>query len=147
MLKALLDTNILYSGLLFRGQENYLLMIGHYQSIRLVISEYIFDELKEVLKRNNLPVNDLLAAIDYYRIEIIQNRIVEEDPRFKIFLKESKTLINDPKDRPIYVFSKMLIKEDKDTYLVTGDKDLQTGKVRRALNNQVLRTSDLLGLI
>ena len=48
----LLDTNILISGLLWRGNEDRLLRLGLTGQVKAVTCEYILQEVEEVLQRH-----------------------------------------------------------------------------------------------
>ena len=143
-LKAVLDTNILYSGLLYEGLESDLLELGHCMMVRLYVSEYVLDELAGVFERKGLPTAAAEQIISYYRITVISNEENRKNGKYRQYLAESKRYIHDPKDRPVYVFAKTLMEGDETTYLVTGDKDLLDERVKKALGDRVLRTNELM---
>ena len=56
MIKAVLDTNILISALLWEGLPNQLLILAKEGKIEISLSVKIIDELEEVLNRENSKI-------------------------------------------------------------------------------------------
>lgn len=50
-MKVFVDANTIVSGLLFVGNDAVLLELGRLRALRLVTNEYVFGEVREILKR------------------------------------------------------------------------------------------------
>jgi predicted nucleic acid-binding protein len=50
-MRVMLDTNTIVSGVVFQGSERHLLHVIYAQGHTLVLSEYVFQETKQVLTR------------------------------------------------------------------------------------------------
>ena len=55
-MRLVLDTNVVVSGLIWRGPPRQLLALGRSGRVTLFSSAVLLDELIDVLKRENLPV-------------------------------------------------------------------------------------------
>lgn len=144
MLKAVLDTNTLYSGILYEGPESDLLEMGRSTMVGLYVSEYVYDELRGVFARRGLSVSSLEQMMGYFKITVIPNDEIRGNERYHQYLAESKKLIDDPKDRPVYVFAKTMVEVDETTYLITGNKDLLNDRVKTAFCGRVLKIKEFI---
>ena len=107
----MLDTNVLISALLFPGVRMDAMMECIFTKHQLVLSSYVVDELKSVVKRKfpkrELAINKLLMMMSFeyvYTPSEIERNLFE---------------IRDVKDYPV-LYTAMV--EDVDI-LITGDKD------------------------
>ena len=105
------DTNVLISALLFPGVRMDVMMECIFTKHQLVLSSYVVDELKSVVKRKfpkrELAINKLLMMMSFeyvYTPSEIERNLFE---------------IRDVKDYPV-LYTAMV--EDVDI-LITGDKD------------------------
>ena len=110
-MKIMLDTNVLISALLFPGTKMDAMMNCIFTQHHLVLSSYVVDELKRVVKRKfpnkEMVINKLLLMMSFeyvYTPNEIENGIFN---------------IRDVKDYPVLYTA---IIEDVDI-LITGDKD------------------------
>jgi predicted nucleic acid-binding protein len=100
-----------------------------------VSNEYVLGEVKAVLKREefHLGERELWRLLRYTLecISIVENPTEEE-------IKKHYDLLRDKKDLPVVLGAKI----ENSQYLVTGDKELLSEKVRRFVNS--ITTSKLL---
>ncbi len=115
----MLDTNVLISALLFPGAEMDAMMNCIFTQHQLVLSSYVVDELKSVVKRKfpsrEIAINRLLMMMSF---EYVYTPIKIESGLFNI---------RDVKDYPVLYTA---IIEDVDI-LVTGDKDFSDIDIER----------------
>lgn len=109
----MLDTNVLISALLFPGSKMDSLMNCIFTKHQLVLSSYVVEELKNVVKRKfpnkEQVINKLLMAMSYEFVYTPSD------------LEEGLFDIRDIKDYPVLYTA---IIEDADI-LITGDKDFK----------------------
>ena len=109
----MLDTNVLISALLFPGSKVDSLMNCIFTKHQLVLSSYVVEELKNVVKRKfpnkEQVINKLLVAMSYEFVYTPSD------------LEEGLFDIRDIKDYPVLYTA---IIEDVDI-LITGDKDFK----------------------
>ena len=110
-MRIMLDTNVLISALLFPSTRMNAMMNYIFTHNQLVLSSYVVDELKDVVKRKfpkkKSSINKLLMIMSFeyvYTPEMIESGLFD---------------IRDVKDYPVLYTA---IIEDVDI-LVTGDKD------------------------
>jgi putative PIN family toxin of toxin-antitoxin system len=110
-ISAVLDTNVLISGLLFpKSLPSTLLDAVVEPRFELILSEYILEEVEQVLSRiPGVSVTTRQAALRFL-VEISQ----------MVTPVEGSWKVRDPNDRPI-LGTAVAGKAD---YLVTGDKDI-----------------------
>jgi len=110
-MRIMLDTNVLISALLFPGAKMDAMMNEIFTHHQLVLSSYVVDELKNVVKRKfpgkEIATNKLLMMMSF---EYVYTPAKIESGLFDI---------RDVKDYPVLYTA---IIEDVDV-LVTGDKD------------------------
>jgi putative PIN family toxin of toxin-antitoxin system len=133
-MKIFVDANIV-SGLLFSGNESVLLELGRLGALRLVTNEYVLQEVKKVLERKEFSLTD--AERQHLLRYVLECISVVENPR-KEEIEKYYNLLRDKKDLPVLLGAK---KENCD-YLVTGDRELLSEKVKRFVNS--ITTSELL---
>ena len=109
----MLDTNVLISALLFPGSKVDSLMNCIFTKYQLVLSSYVVEELKNVVKRKfpnkEQVINKLLVTMSYEFVYTPSD------------LEEGLFDIRDIKDYPVLYTA---IIEDVDI-LITGDKDFK----------------------
>lgn len=110
-MRVMLDTNVLIAVLLFPGTRMDSMMECIFTKHQLVLSSYVVDELKSVVKRKfpkrELAINKLLMMMSFEYV-YTQNEI-----------ERGLFAIRDIKDYPV-LYTAMI--EDIDI-LITGDKD------------------------
>ncbi len=118
--RFVLDTNVLFSAIRYRGKPFELLEEAEKKGVEVLIPEYVYDELKEVFERNEIDftlVKSFLAT--YTNITIVERKFSEE------LVELARKVVTDRKDRPIFIYALILRKERPSTYLVTGDRTLR----------------------
>jgi len=131
-MKVMLDTNILISGMIFRGPERRLLDTIYHQRLTLVINNYIMKETKEVLQRKfpaHVPVFDRLLSL--LNVEFISMPA-------SATVAKVQPIIRDPKDAVILASAF----EAQPDILISGDLDLHTPEVGSLI--EVLTTAAAL---
>jgi predicted nucleic acid-binding protein len=116
--KLFVDANTLISGLLFRGNERFLLELGRYGTCDLVTIEYVRAEVEDFLRHPSVRLSD----DDRRRLMAIHDRSVSVsgDPsREKI--REVRGRIRDERDLPVLAG----FETSGADYLVTGDRELR----------------------
>lgn len=118
--RIFVDTNVLLSGLIFRGNEARVLELAIRGRIRLVLSRVVLQEAQDVLLAK-FPghVHVLDAFLDLVEYELAADPSLES-------LSRASNLVRDPDDAPILA----AIFEAKPDHALTGDKDLLTDAVR-----------------
>jgi len=94
VIKIVLDTNVIISGLGWKGKPREIIKLWEKAKITFYISAEILNEYIEVLERNIIPANDYKWFIrlieEKKNIEIVKPKkhfnIVKEDPDDNIFL-------------------------------------------------------------
>ncbi len=118
-MRIMLDTNVLFSVLLFPSERMERMMRCIFEQHRLVLSSFVIDELAYVTARKfpakAKAVDALLSAMSY---ELVYTPREMEEGLFEI---------RDPKDYPVLYTA---IMEDVDV-LITGDKDFADVDVER----------------
>ena len=118
-MRVMLDTNVLISALLFPGSKINAMMNCIFTQHQLVLSSYVVDELKRVVKRKfpqkENAINKLLMLMSFeyvYTPNDIEGGLFD---------------IRDEKDYPVLYTA---IIEDVDV-LITGDKDFSAIDIER----------------
>jgi len=94
VIKIVLDTNVIISGLGWKGKPREIIKLWEKAKITFYISAEILNEYIEVLERNIIPANDYKWFVrlleEKKNIEIVKPKehfdIVKEDPDDNIFL-------------------------------------------------------------
>lgn len=136
------DTNVLFSGLFFDGGPNRLLGFVLRKEATLFLSQYVVDELREVIARKKAPSDS------FHRLLELSNARVLSDDHYasKALFSEGKRLVRDKMDVPVFAFAAYLLRSGLADYFVTGDDDLLTGGVCRALEGKIISPSAWLEL-
>lgn len=111
-LKVVLDTNVLISALTHAGIARNFVYQLILKNIQIIISDYIFSEVKEVLQRHkfkNQPIFETLWQLVNQTITVV-----------KVTAKTGHVSLRDPKDHPIL----QTAQKAKARFIITGDKDL-----------------------
>jgi len=116
--KLFVDANTLISGLLYRGNERFLLELGRYGTCDLVTIEYVRGEVEEFLRLPPVRISD----DERRRLMAIHDRsvFVSGDPPVEK-IREARGRIRDEQDLPILAG----FEASGADYLVTGDRELR----------------------
>ena len=138
--KIIIDTNILFSAILYEGKNEYILFqLADRGIISIIILDYVYIEAKSIFLKKNINPKLLDDFLDTF--ENIEFLKIEEPSQEELNL--SKKLVTDKKDRPIFIFANRSITAQKNVYLVTGDKHLMTDEIKKKLDNRVRRTREI----
>lgn len=134
-MRVFVDANTIVSGLFFVGNESILLELGRSRALRLVTNEYVLNEVRKTLKREEFRLTEEERRnLVEYTLECI---FIVESPS-KEEIKKHYDLLMDKKDLPVLVGAK----KENCEYLVTGDKELFSKKIKKFVNPTT--TSELL---
>lgn len=117
-MKLFVDANTLVSGLLYRGNERFLLELGRYGTCDLVTIEYVRGEVEDFLRRPGVG----LSGDERRKLMVIHDRSVSvsgDPPREKI--RDLRGRIRDEHDLPVLAG----FEASGADYLVTGDRELR----------------------
>lgn len=122
--RVFVDTNVLLSGLIFKGNESRLLEMAMHGEIRLVVAEVVIAESRRVLQAK-FPdyahvLDEFLSLLDYELAPVPDEKSVAE----------AKGLLRDPFDAPILAAA-IAVKPD---LILSGDKDLLTPEIAGRFN-------------
>jgi putative PIN family toxin of toxin-antitoxin system len=118
--RVFVDSNVLISGIVFKGNEGELIRRATGGLIRLVIAEFVLLETRRVLG-NKFP--QYLPGLDWLLSKIEWELVPEPSPRL---LSIAAGVLRDPDDVPVLA-SILMSKPD---VALTGDKDLLTDEVK-----------------
>jgi uncharacterized protein len=135
MIRVMLDSNIIISGIVFSGNERKLINTIYSKSLVLILNDYIEIEVESVI-RKKFPKQKRIFR-DLIDLLIIEYVLVPSGD----MVEEAKLLIRDPKDA-IILASAIDAKPD---IFVSGDLDFHTYDVRKFIN--VVNTSRAIEII
>jgi len=115
----MLDTNVLVSLLLFPGPRMNDMMADIFAEHELVLSSFVVDELKEVVRRK-FPAKE--KAVDQLLLHMSYNLVYTPEEMDKTLFR-----IRDAKDYPVLYIA---ILENIDI-LITGDKDFAEVEIEK----------------
>lgn len=118
-MRIMLDTNVLVSLLLFPGPRMNDMMAHIFAEHELVLSSFVVDELKEVVRRK-FPAKE--KAVDQLLLHMGYNLVYTPEEMDKTLFR-----IRDAKDYPVLYTA---IIEDLDI-LITGDKDFAEVEIEK----------------
>ena len=132
--RVVLDTSVLVSALLFKGELSKIVMLWQKGKITPVISKETFNELKAVIEYPKFSLSrDEIQSI-------IENEIL---PYFEIVevIKDVKGVCRDPEDDK---FISCALSASAD-YIVSGDKDLSDLKQYKSI--RIIKAFDFLKML
>ncbi len=143
--RVIIDTNIFFSSIFYpEGNERRLFELADLGICQIIIFDYVLEEIQMVLERKGIEPGLAMDLLDTYK-NIIHMEL--EPPIYHQYLDEASKIVRDKKDWPIYIFAKHVMNRHSETYLVSGDKHLNSKKVREALDRRVLRTKEFLDIL
>ncbi|MCP8320906.1 MAG: PIN domain-containing protein [archaeon] len=120
----MVDSNILFSGLLFKGKPFKVLELIRKRKLKLIIP---IDQLNEIYEVFAKEVSDKTSLLDSFLL-LVKPRIIM-DEEYSRFIAEASELIDDRKDIPILACTLAV----KPTYFITGDKDFHIEKIKEKI--------------
>ncbi len=136
------DTHVLFSGLCFRGPVHELLRMVLLREAGLFLSQYIVDETKAVFLRRNRPEALIDALLGLPNVSVLSDDVYDSSSIFE----EGRRRVRDAMDAPVFAFAAYALRSSIIDYFVTGDGDLLTPGVRKALGGRIMAPSDFLKL-
>lgn len=136
MKSVMVDSNVLFSGLLFKGKPFKVLELIRKLRLKLIIPIDQLNEIYEVFVRE---VSDKTGLLDSFLL-LIKPRVIM-DKEYSRFIREASELIEDRKDIPILACALAV----KPAYFVTGDKDSHREKIKGKI--RVVTPSEFLNEI
>lgn len=140
MLRILLDTNILLSGLFFKGNERELLMALLQGKIKGMIPEDVYEEWEKIISHKFRETENLDKTIELAYAIFFKCQIMPREVYIKK-IEDAKTIISDLKDVPLLACAMKIIPD----YLVTGDEDFH--KIQKMVKFKIVKTKQLLQII
>jgi putative PIN family toxin of toxin-antitoxin system len=125
MKKVMVDSNILFSGLLYSGKPSEILRLLGKRRLRLLIPADEFDEIRAVFRKKVSYREYLLDSF----LKMTRARIISSK-RYRGLIPSAARLIKDKKDAPILACA-LAVRPD---YFITGDKDFLTKEIRQKVN-------------
>lgn len=125
MKKVMVDSNIIFSGLLYAGEPSEILRVLRKRGLRLLIPADELDEIRAVFRRKVSYREYLLGAF----LKTAKTRIIPTQ-RYRGLIPKAVKLIRDKKDAPILACA-LAVRPD---YFVTGDKDFLTEEIQYKVN-------------
>ena len=132
MVRIVLDTNILISGLLYSGKPRKLIDLAINGRIEVVSSWEMIGELREVLARDKFGLSKT-EQLEMVNFIISMSRMVVLKSRFKI--------VKDPDDDMVANTAY----DGKVAYIVSGDKHLL--ELKKFSGIRIVKASEMLKLI
>lgn len=130
MRNVLLDTNVVVSGLLYRGKPFEILKLAEVAKIRLSTTIELFNEFEQVIRRkrfepriNTLGVSPELLILKYFLL----TKLVRLDPRIELLSHEQ------PRDNSDEIVLRSALSVMADV-IVTGDEDLLSMNTIRTIS-------------
>jgi len=125
MKKVMVDSNIVFSGLLYSGKPSEVLSLLRGRGFRILIPVDELDEIRTVFKRKVSYKGYLLESF----LEMTKAKIIPTK-KYRGLISTAAGLIKDKKDAPILACA-LAVKPD---YFVTEDKDFLTRDIREKVS-------------
>lgn len=123
MENVMVDTNVLFSGLFFKGKPHRVLEIIRKKHL-LILSQDIVEEMHELI---NTEFPNKRFVFDSF-VFLTKHKFIHKIKQK--YFKEAKDLIRDEKDIPILA-AVLMTKPD---WFVTGDPDFHTSRIKERIN-------------
>ena len=144
-IRVIIDTNIFFSSIFFpNGNERRLLELADRGMWQIIVCDYVLEEIQLVLERKGINPELALNLLDTYRNIIHMGMGPEAYHDIRPLASE---LVSDRKDWPMFVFAKLLMENHGLTFLVSGDSDLNSEQVRKALYGRAMRAREFLEIM
>ena len=141
MPELIIDTSTFFSALYNRrGNEAQLFNLADKGHFRIIIFQYVYDELKAVFSRKSIDFDLVIDLLDTYQNICIDDIETLTDPEISL----ATELISDPKDRPIFIYVHRRISASANVFFVSGDKVFFNKDVLKSLDNRVFRSKEFI---
>jgi putative PIN family toxin of toxin-antitoxin system len=125
MKKIMVDSNIIFSGLLYSGKPSEVLGLLRGRGFRLLLPADELDEIRTVFRRKVSYKEYLLEDF----LKMTKAKIIPAK-KYRGLIPTAAELIEDKKDAPILACA-LAVKPD---YFITGDRDFLTRGIREKIN-------------
>lgn len=125
MKNVMVDSNIMFSGLLYPGRPSEILKLLRKRGLRLLIPADELDEIRMVFRKKISYREYLLDAF----LKMVNPKVIPAK-RYRGLIPNAIKLIKDKKDAPILACA-LAVKPD---FFITGDKDFLTGGIRQKVD-------------
>lgn len=133
MLKVIVDTNILLSGLFFKGNERKLIEKALLEEIQLIVPEHVLIETRNVVERKSRDFGNKPEAMAVLGA-ITNKAVIIPIKEYKSLLPKAKQMIRDKKDSPILA----AVLSTKHDFFLSGDKDFRVLKLKTHISSKEL---------
>ena len=125
MKRVVIDSNVIISGLFFKGNEMEILDQAVSGDFKTLISPEILKEVETVILRKFEGIRTFLDALKLFELFLDMAKMVPGE-RYECLIPQSKKMLRDVKDVPILAMALF----SKPDFLVTGDKDFHALKAQ-----------------
>ena len=139
--ELIIDTSTFFSAIYNKnGNEAQLFYLADHGFFKLILFQYVYDEMKAVFARKGIDFGLVIDLLDtYHNIHIEDmDELTNEEISMAI------ELIADPKDRPIFIFALRKILSSNNVFFVSGDKGFFEEKVIKRLDDRVYHTKEFI---
>ncbi len=133
--RLLVDTNILFSGIIFSGPEAELLDLAREGKVDLLIPSHVIIEAQEVIARKMPHFDEVLKQF------LSADYLIKLPPPPDILIQRARNIIEDPKDAPILASAL----DTHPDFVISGDKDFHTPQVQAVIS--VATSTEILKLL
>lgn len=139
--ELIIDTSTFFSALYNKsGNEAQLFNLADKGYLKIILFQYVYDELKAVFSRKDIDFELVTDLLDTYRNINIDDIEELTDEEISLAIQ----LISDPKDRPIFIFVHRKVLESNNVFFVSGDKVFFNEEVLKSLDNRVFRSKEFI---
>ena len=132
------DTNVLVSALFFGGSLEWLALKAVRGDAEFYFSEYVRDEVYCFILEKRLSKEVFDEFLSLKNVHVVADADCDEARLFE----EARRLVRDAKDRPVFALAKRLFEAKAVDLFISGDKDLLTPNVRKALAGKLLSPAE-----
>jgi len=140
MHRVAIDTNTLVSGLFFKGNERVLLNRCIDRKIKLILSEDVIEETRNIINRKFSNFKELIIANTLFQVILQKSEIIKRDD-YREKIDSAKRIVRDMQDSPIIAF----ILHSRPDFFISGDDDILALEDR--FDTKIIRTKEFLDLI
>ncbi|MBU2100157.1 putative toxin-antitoxin system toxin component, PIN family [Candidatus Micrarchaeota archaeon] len=133
MFKVIFDSNILLSGLFFKGNERKLLEKALLKEIQLLIPEHVLIETRNIIERKSKDFGGKEQAMSVLQAIINSSKVIPIK-EYRDLLPKAKLMIRDKKDSPILA----AVLSTKHDFFISGDKDFRVLKLKTHISSREL---------
>ncbi len=140
MPRALIDTNILISGLFYKGNERELLKLILFDQLDGLLPEDVVDECIRIIMDKFEGIKELQKVLELFSAILSKCRIIPREI-YKNKIASAKGIIKDTNDVPVLACALKILPE----YFVTGDIDFHI--IQNKVDFKIIKTKQSLKII